>query len=70
MQTTWIIGGIGFWNGFSALGSGDVESATQWIAAWAVGGVGLLSFVRHAVFLRKSCVAYGLGLWSSERLSA
>jgi hypothetical protein len=50
LQATWIIGGIGFWNGFSALGSGDVESATQWIAAWAVGGVGLLSFVRHAVF--------------------
>jgi hypothetical protein len=59
MQITWVIGGIGFWNAFNSLGSGDVESATQWISAWAVGGVGLLSFVRHAVFHRSDALRMG-----------
>ena len=59
MQITWVIGSIGFWNAFSSLGSGDVESATQWISAWAVGGVGLLSFVRHAVFHRSDALRMG-----------
>lgn len=59
MQLTWIVGGIGFWNAFNSIGSGDVESATQWISAWAVGGVGLLSFVRHAVFHRSDALRMG-----------
>ena len=62
MQITWIIGGIGIWNGFNALGAENVESATQWIAAWAVGGVGLLSFVRHAVFHRSDALSMGWDL--------
>ena len=59
MQLTWIVGGIGFWNAFNSIGSGDVESATQWISAWAVDGVGLLSFVRHAVFHRSDALRMG-----------
>ena len=59
MQLTWIVGGIGLWNGFNSIGSGDVESATQWVSAWAVGGVGLLSFIRHAVFHRSDALRMG-----------
>lgn len=59
LQLSWIVGGIGFWNAFNSFGSGDVESATQWISAWAVGGVGLLSFVRHAVFHRSDALRMG-----------
>ena len=59
MQLTLIIGGIGFWNAFNSIGSGDVETATRWISAWAVGGVGLLSFIRHAVFHRSDAVSMG-----------
>ena len=59
LQLTWIIGGIGFWNAFNSIGSGDIETATQWISGWAVGGVGLLSFVRHAVFHRSDAVRMG-----------
>ena len=62
MQLTWFIGGVGFWNGFNALGSDNVESAIQWIAAWAVGGVGLLSFIRHAVFHRSDALRMGWDL--------
>ena len=59
MQITWVVGGIGFWNAFNSLGSGDVESATQWILTSAVGGVGLLSFVRQAIFHRSDAVRMG-----------
>ena len=59
LQLSWIIGGIGFWNAFNSIGSGDVDTATQWISAWAVGGVGLLSFIRHAVFHRSDAVRMG-----------
>ena len=59
MQLTWIVGGIGLWTGFNSIGSGDVESATQWVSAWAVGGVGLLSFIRHAVFHRSDALRMG-----------
>ena len=59
LQLSWIIGGIGFWNAFNSIGSGDVDTATQWISAWAVGGVGLLSFIRHAVFHRSDAARMG-----------
>ena len=59
MQVTWVIGGIGFWNAFNSIGSGDVESATQWVSVWAVGGVGLSSFVRHAIFHRSDALRMG-----------
>ncbi len=59
MQITWVVGGIGFWNAFKYLNADDVESATQWISAWAVGGVGLLSFIRHAVFHRSDALRMG-----------
>ena len=59
LQLSWIIGGIGFWNAFNSIGSGDVDAATQWISAWAVGGVGLLSFIRHAVFHKSDAARMG-----------
>ena len=59
LQLSWIVGGIGFWNAFNSIGSGDVDASAQWVSAWAVGGVGLLSFVRHAVFHRSDAVRMG-----------
>ena len=59
LQLSWMVGGIGFWNAFNSIGSGDVDASAQWVSAWAVGGVGLLSFVRHAVFHRSDAVRMG-----------
>ena len=52
MQLTWLLGFVGFWGGFGALQRGDLVSATAWITSWVVGGVGVVSFLRHAVFHR------------------
>ena len=52
MQLTWVAWFIGFWGGFGALQNGNTPSAIEWISVWVVGGVGLLSFLRHAVFHR------------------
>ena len=62
MQVTWIVGGIGLFFGLIALSSGQIASAVQWVALWSVGGVGLLSFVRHAVFHRSDAVRMGWDL--------
>tara|TARA_Y100000589_G_C27095369_1_gene605705 strand:+ start:179 stop:667 length:489 start_codon:yes stop_codon:yes gene_type:complete len=62
MQVTWVVGGIGLFFGFSALSSGRISTAVQWVALWSVGGVGLLSFVRHAVFHRSDAVRMGWDL--------
>ena len=62
MQVTWVVGGIGLFFGFSALSSGRISTAFQWVALWSVGGVGLLSFVRHAVFHRSDAVRMGWDL--------
>ena len=56
MQVTWLVGGIGLFFGLNALSNGQIASAVQWVALWSVGGVGLLSFVRHAVFHRSDAV--------------
>ena len=62
MQLTWILGGVGFWNGFDALKTGDLPEAIQSVAVWSVGGVGLVSFIRHAVFHRSDAVRMGWDL--------
>ena len=62
MQVTWLVGGIGLFFGLNALSNGQIASAVQWVALWSVGGVGLLSFVRHAVFHRSDAVRMGWDL--------
>ncbi len=62
MQVTCLVGGIGLFFGFNALSAGQIHSAVQWVALWSVGGVGLLSFVRHAVFHRSDAVRMGWDL--------
>ena len=62
MQVTWLVGGIGLFFGLKALSNGQIASAVQWVALWSVGGVGLLSFVRHAVFHRSDAVRMGWDL--------
>ena len=62
MQITWLMGGIGLFFGFNALSSGQIPSAARWVAVWSVGAVGLLSFVRHAVFHRSDAVRMGWDL--------
>ncbi len=52
MIATYAVGGFGLAMAFNSLGSGDRSAAASWAAAVAVGGSGLLSFVRHAVFHR------------------
>ena len=62
MQSTWLVGGIGLFFGLNALSSGQIPAAVRWVALWSVGGVGLLSFVRHAVFHRSDAVRMGWDL--------
>ena len=62
MQVTWLVGGIGLFFGFSALSSGQIPTAAQWVAVWSVGGVGVLSYVRHSVFHRSDAVRMGWDL--------
>ena len=52
MIATYAVGGFGLAMSFNSLGSGDRSAAASWAAAVAVGGSGLLSFVRHSVFHR------------------
>ena len=59
MQLTWIAGAIGFWLGFGAWQSGDITAATRNVTVWVVGVVGVLSFLRHAVFHRSDAKRMG-----------
>ena len=59
MQLTWLAGAIGFWQGFGGWQNGDIEAATNAITLWVVGVVGLLSFLRHAVFHRSDARRMG-----------
>ena len=57
MQLTWIVGGIG--SGMLSIPSAPgIESATQWISAWAVGGVGCC-LCSPCSFSPKRCEAHG-----------
>ncbi len=52
MRATYAVGGIGLFVSFWLMSSGNREAAAAWASAVAVGGAGLLSFVRHSVFHR------------------
>jgi hypothetical protein len=65
MALTYAVAAGGLGIGFSTL-SDDPPSLT-WAALLAVGGGGVLSFVRHAVFHRADAQRIG---WTSERTNA
>ena len=59
MLTTYAVGGFGLAVAFYYLGKGEQAAAASWAAAVAVGGSGVLSFVRHAVFHRSDAARMG-----------
>ena len=59
MQLTWVAGAIGFWLGFGNWQNGDIAAATSSVTLWVVGVVGVLSFLRHAVFHRSDARRMG-----------
>ena len=59
MQLTWVAGAIGFWLGFGNWQNGDIAAATSSVTLWIVGVVGVLSFLRHAVFHRSDARRMG-----------
>jgi hypothetical protein len=65
MALTYAIAALGIGLAFNTLG--DPEPDLGWAALFAVGGGGLLSFVRHALFHRADAARIG---WTSERTNA
>ena len=59
MQLTWVAGAIGFWLGFDAWQDGDNATAINSVSLWVVGVVGVISFLRHAVFHRSDARRMG-----------
>ena len=59
MQLPWVAGSIGFWLGFDAWQDGDITAATNTVTLWVVGIVGVISFLRHAVFHRSDAKRMG-----------
>ena len=59
MQLTWVAGAIGFWLGFDAWQDGNITAATNTVTLWVVGIVGVISFLRHAVFHRSDAKRMG-----------
>ena len=64
MIVTYAIGGVGLFLGFSTMSSNGSDLAVP--ALLAVGAVGILSFVRHALFPDADAERMG---WSTERAS-
>ncbi|HGY5533387.1 MAG TPA: DUF6790 family protein [Prochlorococcus sp.] len=52
MRATYLAGGIGLFFGLNALSKGDLLGAVDWTGGLAVGGTGVLSFIRHSLFHR------------------
>ena len=52
MIATYVVGGVGLALAFNAMAAGDTSTGAAWASAVAVGGSGLLSFVRHSIFHR------------------
>ncbi len=52
MIATYAVGGFGLFMSLLYLGRGESGTSADWAAAVAVGGSGLLSFVRHSIFHR------------------
>lgn len=65
MIATYAVGAAGLALGFSSVGGDDPDLGLA--ALLAVGGGGLLSFVRHALFHRADAARMG---WTSERTNA
>ena len=55
MAATYLVGGVTLAISFSQ----PSEAAAYWAAAGCVGGVGLISFVRHSVFHRSDAARMG-----------
>ena len=62
MWATYAVGGLGIFMGLYLLGTGDTAAAASWVCACAVGGAGLLSFVRHSIFHRSDAARMGWDL--------
>ncbi len=58
MAGTYVVGGVMLAISFSQQ-SGDATAAAYWAAAGCVGGVGVISFVRHSVFHRSDAARMG-----------
>jgi hypothetical protein len=59
MMATYAVGAVGLAVSFWYLGDGDAGASAAWAAVVAVGGSGLLSFVRHSVFHRSDAARMG-----------
>ena len=59
MNTTLVVGSIGYFIGFSKLGSDGCQAAVSPVALLSVGIVGILSMVRHSVFHRSDAIRMG-----------
>lgn len=62
MIATYVLGAVGVFVGFSTLNASP--PSLRWAALIAVGGAGVLSFVRHALFHRSDAARMG---WSMGR---
>jgi hypothetical protein len=58
MAATYVVGGVMLGVSF-ATHPNNAEAAAYWASAGCVGGVGLLSFVRHSVFHRSDAARMG-----------
>ena len=65
MAATYALGAVGAFIGYTTL-SADPPSLT-WAALLAVGGGGLLSFVRHSLFFRSDAARMGWQSGSGQR---
>lgn len=62
MWATYLVGAGGVFVSLYYLGSGDRAASAAWVSALAVGGSGIISFVRHSVFHRSDAVRMGWDL--------
>jgi len=64
MIATMVVGGIGYFIGFSKIFSEGVEAAVSPVALLSVGVVGVISMLRHSVFHRSDAIRMG---WDQGR---
>jgi hypothetical protein len=63
MWASYVVGGLGIAWGFS---QSNAAEALEPVALWSVGGLGVLSFVRHSLLHRSDAARMG---WTSESRS-
>lgn len=61
MAATYIIGAVGFLQGFAVVGN-NPDGAIRWVAGLSVGVVGVVSLVRHGLFNRSDAARMGWDL--------